>query len=667
MRKCLLVLAAALLAVSIAAPALADVEFLYGGQFRVRYNAGDNVWDGTDHEGYYGNYGPQFVNSLGKPNTYYNSNDNRNYIDQRLRLYFTFVGSPNLKVVTKFEIGDTTWGDPGLAASQLGQRAGQNGGGNIGADNVAIEVKNAYLEFNVPNTPSTAIMGIQTITLLNSWIIDDDFSAGVLVTKLDPFRVTLGYIGGQYGADRRFGTGSPPMVSAGFSNTYMAYTNQDANTDDFFLTVDYTCAPWTASLVGFWQDAHKTTTSIDPTTYNTPVSSYTGITDSGFMPVQDNIKNNNLIDLGFNVTYKVDWLLGYLNFVKNFGSVEYITPVALTSIGPGNGGGTKPNTGLGSPVSQSDYTGYMIDAGLTYFCAPFTFNLGGFYTTGPHFSETPGNNGNGATANTFSTNAPMSAANNYSTIGGLPFRGTDSTNVTWFSYPLATAKYTSEIIGGGVLGDDVYIMRGFKNGLSASALESGSPSSSALSTVYWRGYGTPTNLWTITTGTSWQICPGTKLSASYWYWGTAEDVPVAFDPSSLVFHAAKAPTVTTKTTGGQTTTTTVTNQAYDSATRFDMSGNIGNEVDLYLDQRVVDNLTLTLVAAYLFADDAFCPMPFFTTFGPGGRTTTTVVSGVGATTTTVVPTGTGQIDASKYTSPAATNAWKLGARLQWNF
>ena len=76
-----------------------------------------------------------------------------------------------------------------------------------------------------------------------------------------------------------------------------------------------------------------------------------------------------------------------------------------------------------------------------------------------------------------------------------------------------------------------------------------------------------------------------------------------------------------------------------------MSSSIGNEVDFYVDQKVVDNLMLTLVGAYLFADDAFCPLPYATAFG---NTPTT-------------------INASKYTVPAAQNAFELGARLQWNF
>jgi predicted component of type VI protein secretion system len=81
-----------------------------------------------------------------------------------------------------------------------------------------------------------------------------------------------------------------------------------------------------------------------------------------------------------------------------------------------------------------------------------------------------------------------------------------------------------------------------------------------------------------------------------------------------------------------------------------MSSSIGNEFDLYLDQQVVDNLTLTLVAAYLLADDAFCPLPV-------PSTSTLYAFGSGST----------QINPSLYTSPQASNAYKFGARLQWNF
>ena len=222
-----------------------------------------------------------------------------------------------------------------------------------------------------------------------------------------------------------------------------------------------------------------------------------------------------------------------------------------------------------------------------------------------------------------------------------------STDVTWFTYPLATAKYSSEIIGGGVLGDDVYIERGYKQGYSASTIESGGPGAGGLAgTMYWRGYGFPSNLYTITAGTSYQLCPGTKLSASYWYWGTPDAVPVAFDPSSLISDFGDPASIRRPVD-------------YTALRRTRCPAAIGNEVDFYVDQKVVDNLTLTMVGAYLFADDAFCPLPVPDSDCNRNRSISRLLP--------IFGTGFNQINAAKYLTPAATDSWKLGARLQWNF
>jgi hypothetical protein len=413
-----------------------------------------------------------------------------------------------------------------------------------------------------------------------------------------------------------------------------------------------------------YQDGHQTNISFDPTTLNTPVSAYTGFSNNGFVPSFTNISQNNLFDLGANVTYKTDWLLGYVNFVQNLGSVSYVNPLSIESVGTTtvklNKSGVRSGTGLfttkiDGTISESDYHGYMIDAGLTYFCTPFTFNVGGFVTSGPEFSSNVGSNGIGQTTPTFNTGTKATTVTFDGQkikvpVGGeiplpgseiAPFRMMTSTDVSWFTYPLATAKYSSEIIGGGVLGDDVYIERGYKNGLSASTIESSGPGAGGLAgTMYWRGYGFPSNLYTLNAGTSYQLCPGTKLSASYWYWGTPDAVPVAFDASSKFLISGTGKT------------------ALYGATAYQMSSSIGNELNFYVDQKVVDNLTLTLVGAYLFADAAFCPLPVPTATVTGTGTTQTV---------SIFGTGVTQINAAKYLVPAATDSWKLGARLQWNF
>ena len=91
---------------------------------------------------------------------------------QRLRLQLDAVASESLSGTVYFEIGDTTWG--------------QNvSGGALGADQKIVELKNAYIDWMVPNTDLKFRMGIQGIQLPNvaggSAILDDDV-AGIVAS-----------------------------------------------------------------------------------------------------------------------------------------------------------------------------------------------------------------------------------------------------------------------------------------------------------------------------------------------------------------------------------------------------------------------------------------------------------------------------------------------------
>lgn len=77
------------------------------------------------------------------------SSDNFN-VKQRARTYFEFIANEDLKGVLKTEIGDFYWG---------------NGAGEVSGDEEAIEVKNAYLDFNIPNTEVNIKAGLQGLTL----------------------------------------------------------------------------------------------------------------------------------------------------------------------------------------------------------------------------------------------------------------------------------------------------------------------------------------------------------------------------------------------------------------------------------------------------------------------------------------------------------------------
>ena len=89
---------------------------------------------------------------------------------QRVRLQLDAVASEALSGTVFFEIGDTYWGK-------------NSNGGALGADQKIVEVKNAYIDWMVPNTDLKFRMGIQNIAMPNvaggSAVLDDDV-AGIV-------------------------------------------------------------------------------------------------------------------------------------------------------------------------------------------------------------------------------------------------------------------------------------------------------------------------------------------------------------------------------------------------------------------------------------------------------------------------------------------------------
>jgi hypothetical protein len=461
MRRFLTVTAICLLALVIAVPSFA-FEVKWGGLFRARvlsqadftaynYDTSANALAGDDLS---------MIRKTMATERSISYTQHNNRFDQRLRMYIDFISSENLKVVTKWET-QASWGRTGGPGNAAGTY--NYGSGNVGADSGGLNVKNVYLDFNIPNTPLNAKVGVQGIALVDSWIVDTDLSGALLTANLKPFTVVLGYISGQ-----NFQTSA-----------------ESENIDDLAAVVAYKEGPFSGAIVALWQDAHNVPASIfptvapyfdDPLQINVPASPTTiynpytrklTLLDNGPLGVAGSsivAQSNQLFDLGFQLGYKLDYLSAYLNFVKNFGSVK---------IGP------DPNN-----LATQDYTGWMIDAGFNYFCGPYTFNFGGFYTSGQKIDQTMTSSG-----------AILTPQN----------------DINWFVYPLTTSKYFSEIMGGGILDN------------------------TAPNGGYWRGYPAPTNIWTVTAGGAWQALPQTKLALSWYYFGTSEKVPARYNTTTGVW------------------------------------------------------------------------------------------------------------------------------------
>jgi hypothetical protein len=120
------------------------------------------------------------------------SDDSVQYVTQRMRLYFDFISSENLKLVYKNEI-DMEWGD--TSGNATNADSDRNDGGGLDGDTVNLETKNVYLEFMVPDTPLKATMGLQGITLHKGWFAGSDYSAARFDMNFDPISITAYWAG----------------------------------------------------------------------------------------------------------------------------------------------------------------------------------------------------------------------------------------------------------------------------------------------------------------------------------------------------------------------------------------------------------------------------------------------------------------------------------------
>ena len=107
---------------------------------------------------------------------------------QRVRLQLEAVASESLSGVIYFEMGDTNWG-----------RASK--GGALGADGTIVEVKHAYLDWLVPQTPLKLRMGLQYMELPNaaggSALMADD-AAGITASYTFNDSVSLTALWGRF-------------------------------------------------------------------------------------------------------------------------------------------------------------------------------------------------------------------------------------------------------------------------------------------------------------------------------------------------------------------------------------------------------------------------------------------------------------------------------------
>ena len=192
-KTCMVTLLAAGMLMGVAGEAKA-VEFKAKGEWLVGFGVGDGNLSKTTRD-----------NAGNKTKT---NNQDQFGASQRVRLQLDAVASEALSGTVYFEIGDQNWGK-------------SDEGGALGADGRVVEVKNAYIDWLIPQTEVRLRMGIQTTTLPNvaggSAVMDADAAA---LTANYKFNDNVGLT---------FMWARP--VNDNFSNNYIDLNNNQSSTE----------------------------------------------------------------------------------------------------------------------------------------------------------------------------------------------------------------------------------------------------------------------------------------------------------------------------------------------------------------------------------------------------------------------------------------------------
>jgi len=361
MRKFLWVMAAGMLVLALAAPAMA-LDFKYGGEFRVRFYTGVGLPTT-----------PPASAGLGASSTPFTNFDGNNQRGAQLRVRPLFTVSDdnnNIQAVLRLEIGDIEFGNgggaqgvtnggftvvPGTTAptganfSTGSQRTGPGAGGSIGSDGVNVETKWAYIDAAFPfGVPLRVRAGLQPWFLPKGLVVDDDVIGLRAYGSVKPFNYEVAW----YRAST-VAAGAVTATPAGAVGTATA-TGQNAfdNNNDFYQAkLDVAIAPWlNPGIYGIYGRNAATGTTVggglDLNTY------WFGVTAAGKIGT---------------ISYDFDFVWGS---AEGSPSGTYcLTPLGVVAACvPGN--------------SQVDVSGWALDAGVHVPIGPVTLNLVGSMATG---------------------------------------------------------------------------------------------------------------------------------------------------------------------------------------------------------------------------------------------------------------------------------------------
>ena len=209
-----------------------------------------------------------------------------NYFEQRTRLSYIGKASDDLKLVTQFEI-DNQWGK----STAVANNSNKTNGVQIDTDVVNIEVKHAYLDFNLGKNDNVMVGMLPYKDTLKGIFIDADAPAIYNTAKFGAYTLGLGFTRLK---DNYVTNGAAPTATTRVG---------DLNQDVFMMDNTYVFNKDTKAAFSYYFLADYSTANIDTKVHTLGLSGQTklaGIDLSGFAAMQTGYTHNSTATPGRN-------------------------------------------------------------------------------------------------------------------------------------------------------------------------------------------------------------------------------------------------------------------------------------------------------------------------------------------------------------------------------
>ncbi|RMD99231.1 MAG: hypothetical protein D6814_05960 [Calditrichaeota bacterium] len=283
---------------------------------------------------------------------------NDDYVVQMLRLRLSFAANPHVRAITRFDLGQGWWGVDN--ADRTVDRIGKTGGSSLfdfKDTNFLFHVDQAYMEFDIPDTPLMFRVGRMWYGFGNKMVLDNNLDGIQLVINK---KVELGWAKVSEGVDG--------LTDNEVKNTAGSVVTDGNDADLLYASLKNKAGDWNYQLFGFY---YNDAGDDDGTTYMPNDINYFR---SRFTP---NI--SKLACFGLSAHYQKK---GF-NFI---GELDVL-------VGKDDVNNTTINAKQLTDINNGDINGYNLYLKLNKKVSP-KFNLGGVFGLGSGDDDWTGGKGN---------------------------------------------------------------------------------------------------------------------------------------------------------------------------------------------------------------------------------------------------------------------------------